>query len=117
MLRPPNPLQVDYQEDEFVVTFNGLLSKTQFIQKMHSILQILEAKFGVPVDVEFASDGKDFYLLQCRPQSYSGENTADVIPKNVPAESILFSAANRFPTGKFLRSDLLFMLTLKVTTT
>lgn len=100
MLRPPNPLQVDYQEDEFVVTFNGLLSKTQFIQKMHSILQILEAKFGVPVDVEFASDGKDFYLLQCRPQSYSGENTADVIPKNVPAESILFSAAKHISNGK-----------------
>ncbi len=100
MLRPPNPLQVDYQEDEFVVTFNGLLSKTQFIQKMHSILQILEAKFGVPVDVEFASDGKDFYLLQCRPQSYSGQNTADVIPKNVPPESILFSATKHISNGK-----------------
>lgn len=100
MLRPPNPLQVDYQEDEFVVTFNGLLSKTQFIQKMHSILQILEAKFGVPVDIEFASDGKDFYLLQCRPQSYSGQNTADIIPKNVPADSILFSASKHISNGK-----------------
>lgn len=100
MLRPPNPLQVDYQDDDFVVTFNGLLSKTQFIQKMHSILQILEAKFGVPVDIEFASDGKDFYLLQCRPQSYSGQNTADVIPKNIPSESILFSATKHISNGK-----------------
>lgn len=100
MLRPPNPLQVDYQNDDFVVTFNGLLNKSQFLQKMHTILQILQNKFGVPVDVEFASDGKDFYLLQCRPQSYSKQHTADTIPKNIPADRVLFSTNKYISNGK-----------------
>ena len=100
MLRPPNPIQVDYQEDEFVVTFDGMLNKTHFLQKMHTILQILQNKFRVPVDVEFASDGKDFYLLQCRPQSFTKQNTADVIPTNAPADRIFFSASKHISNGR-----------------
>lgn len=100
MLRPPNPLQVDYQEDELVVTFEGMLNRSQFLPKMHTMLQILQNKFKVPVDVEFASDGKDFYLLQCRPQSYTKQNTADAIPKNIPADRVVFSASKHISNGR-----------------
>jgi hypothetical protein len=47
------------------------------------------------VDIEFAYDGEDFYLLQCRPQSYSGDSVPAVIPQNLPADKVIFSA-NRF---------------------
>ncbi len=47
------------------------------------------------MDIEFASDGKDFYLLQCRPQSSADVSTGSTIPKDIPRERVLFSA-NRF---------------------
>ena len=40
---------------------------------MRTILNVLEEKLGTPVDIEFASDGRDLYLLQCRPQSSGGD--------------------------------------------
>ena len=47
------------------------------------------------MDIEFAYDGEDFYLLQCRPQSYSGDTVPVAIPQNLPADKVIFSA-NRF---------------------
>jgi pyruvate, water dikinase len=49
----------------------------------------------VPVDIEFACDGDNLYLLQCRPQSSSQSNVSVVIPKDILPEKILFSA-NRY---------------------
>ena len=56
---------------------------------------MLQAKLGEPVDIEFAYDGKDFYLLQCRPQSYSGDAVPVAIPQDMPPDRVIFSA-NRF---------------------
>jgi len=47
---------------------------------------------GVPVDIEFAYDGTELYILQCRPQSSSPENRPAPIPKDLPEHSILFTA-------------------------
>jgi predicted nucleotidyltransferase len=55
----------------------------------------LEEKLGLPVDIEFASDGKDFYLLQCRPQSYGADDAPAGIPRDIPNERVLFTA-NRY---------------------
>jgi predicted nucleotidyltransferase len=55
----------------------------------------LEKRFGHPVDIEFASDGADFYLLQCRSQSYSEDNMPAVIPVNLSKDQIVFTA-NRY---------------------
>lgn len=78
-----------------VVTFNGLVKKTPFVKQIHEILKLLQTKFSYPVDIEFASDGKNFYLLQCRPQSYGKNARPAPIPKDVPEQDILFSA-NRY---------------------
>jgi predicted nucleotidyltransferase len=48
-----------------------------------------------PVDVEFASDGDDIYLLQCRPQSFSLNTQPSPIPPDIPQNKIIFTA-NRF---------------------
>ncbi len=95
LLRPPLGLLTDLSQEDVVVTFDGLISKTSFVDRMAAILRALEHGFGTPVDIEFASDGEDLYLLQCRPQASSSDDAAAEIPKNVPAESVLFSA-NRF---------------------
>jgi hypothetical protein len=47
------------------------------------------------VDIEFAHDGKNFYLLQCRAQSYTEESAPPALPVGIPSERILFTA-NRF---------------------
>ncbi len=80
---------------ELVVTFDGLFTRTQFLSRIQLMLKILEEKMGTPVDMEFACDGKDFYLLQCRPQSHSQDNASVPIPHDIPYERIIFTA-NRF---------------------
>ncbi|MFC2134806.1 PEP/pyruvate-binding domain-containing protein [Bacteroidota bacterium] len=99
MIRQPG-FDTDYQKDEIVVTFNGLLSKTNFVKKFDTILKTLQAKLNTPVDIEFASDGEDLYILQCRPQSFAGDITADPIPKDLPEEKVIFSAHKYISNGK-----------------
>jgi pyruvate, water dikinase len=53
---------------------------------------------GLPVDIEFACDGKDFYILQCRPQSHSDDSGGARIPTDVPPERVLFTA-NKYVTN------------------
>ena len=53
------------------------------------------------MDVEFASDGKDLYLLQCRPQSYSTEAAPlRRSPGTFPERQVLFSANRYISNGR-----------------
>ena len=52
-----------------IVTFDGLLRDTTFVTQMSALLRVLRERLGTPVDIEFACDGRDFYLLQCRPRA------------------------------------------------
>jgi pyruvate,water dikinase len=94
-IHPPVGLSFDIQKSDSVITFEGLFTKTSFIGKMQNILKTLEEKLGTSIDIEFASDGCEFYLLQCRPQSHSDGNIAVPIPKDISAERMVFTA-NRF---------------------
>lgn len=85
----------DFAQDDLIVTFDGLLSDTSFVKQMSLILKTLQEKLGTPVDIEFASDGRDFYLLQCRPQSFSLDSVPAAIPQDIPEKDIVFSA-NRY---------------------
>jgi hypothetical protein len=93
--RQPSPLGVDFEHEDFVVTCEGLFSNTEFLKQVQAILDLLQETYHHPVDIEFAHDGRDFYLLQCRSQSYSEEHTPSHIPTDIPQERILFSA-NRY---------------------
>ena len=99
-LRKPIAVNVDFEKDDLVVTFNGLISDTPFVKQVNGMLNLLEDKLGTPVDIEFAHDGKDFYLLQCRPQSYSRGSAPAPIPKDVPKERTIFSANRYISNGK-----------------
>jgi pyruvate,water dikinase len=100
-LRKPVGLLCDASPDELCVTFDGLAQDTPFVERMARLLKTLQQSLGTPVDVEFASDGVDVYLLQCRPQSYSASSVSVPIPTDVPPESVVFSA-NRYVSNGFV---------------
>lgn len=94
MLKSPR-LDVSPETEELIVTFQGLIGNTPFVRMARLILQTLEEQLQMPVDIEFASDGEDFYLLQCRPQTPVPAFRPAPIPKDVPKDRIIFSA-NRY---------------------
>lgn len=96
----PFGLALDFDQGDYVVTFEGLISQTKFVKQVHAILHLLEEKLGTPVDVEFAHDGTDFYLLQCRAQSYSADCQPTPIPKDVMPERVVFSAKRYISNGR-----------------
>lgn len=94
-LRKPRGVGTNFEEDTFVVTFEGLIESTPFVNKVKAILNELMKQYGRPVDIEFAHDGYDFYLLQCRTQSYLSDSKPAEIPPNISNDKIVFSA-NKF---------------------
>jgi hypothetical protein len=90
----------DFASQNVVFTFQGLIAKTAFIASIRELLVLLESKLGTPVDIEFAYDGEDFYLLQCRPQSFGADATPTPIPQNLPADKVIFSANHHVSNGK-----------------
>jgi len=85
------------REEDLVVTFSNLFEKTDFLEKIKRMLQLLEEKIGTPVDIEFASDGQKLYLLQCRPQSQGRGIERKPVPQDVTDDRKLFSA-NKYIT-------------------
>ena len=94
-LKPASLVDTDFSSSKVIATFDGLIKNSPLVKQVREILQLLQKEFHVPVDIEFASDGKYFYLLQCRPQSYSKTSKPAPIPKDIPREAIVFSA-NRY---------------------
>lgn len=99
-LQKPVPLMVEPDRDTLIADFGGLLSTTSFISGVSKVLKVLERGLGTAVDLEFAYDGTDFYLLQCRPQSYADDDAPAPIPKDVPEEDILFAAKRFVSNGR-----------------
>jgi len=97
-LHRPGPL-VDLAHDPLVVTFDGLVGDAPYVPRLHALLQLLREKLKTPVDIEFASDGRDLYLLQCRPQGSSRGTAPAVIPSGLPRDRVLFSALRYVPNG------------------
>jgi len=99
-LRKPMGINTDYAQEDLIVTFDGLTTDSGFISLMQRILKELQGALATPVDIEFASNGDDLYLLQCRPQSYSKYDAPTPIPENIPKEDILFSANRYISNGR-----------------
>jgi pyruvate, water dikinase len=90
----------DPAREPAVATFDGLVTRTRFLERMRSLLALLAERIGGPVDLEFASDGESLYLLQCRPQSFSDEDAPAEIPADVPPERVIFSAQRFVSNGR-----------------
>lgn len=98
-IRLPNNLGTDFDREQPIVTFEGLFAHTPFLKQMRAILNTLQEALGYPIDIEFAHDGSDFYLLQCRAQSHREDSVVFTIPENIPQENLIFSANRYVPNG------------------
>jgi len=90
----------DGSTDNLVATFEGLAANTPFLAQMRSLLRVLREKIGGPVDIEFAHDGTDLYLLQCRPQSAQDDAAPALIPRDIPNDRIVFAARRFVSNGR-----------------
>ena len=109
MIRHPSSIyNINFDNDNLVITFEGLLKRTPFIKQIKTILSILQEKMGIPINIEFAHDGQHLYLLQCRPQSYAKDSLPSPIPKDIPNDRIIFSA-DRYISNGFV-PDVIFIV-------
>lgn len=95
-----NMLNTDFKNDTIIITFDRLIRQTPLVKQVKSILSLLQSELGYPVDIEFAGDGKNFYLLQCRPQSRNHDQAPVAIPMNIPAQNTIFTAHKYVSNGK-----------------
>jgi len=92
---------VDAEPSQLILTFEDLLRRTPFPERMRYMLNVLENEYKSPVDIEFIIDivNQDekpeikFSLIQCRPLSYMREESQADIPKNLNPENIVFSSS------------------------
>ncbi|PKO23611.1 MAG: phosphoenolpyruvate synthase [Chloroflexi bacterium HGW-Chloroflexi-1] len=91
-----------------VMTFDGLLGRTPFVEQLKTILKALEFSYGRPVDIEFTVSVGDAYpvptvtlhLLQCRTQSSQVFDEEIRIPEQLPERDIIFGTVKLVPTGR-----------------
>jgi hypothetical protein len=98
-LYAPTGLRVDDDPTQLCITFDKLLRETPFVQRVQDMLRRLEDAYGVPVDMEFASDGEKFYILQCRSQSQTAEAEPVRVPTDIAEADIVFDAHRFVRTG------------------
>jgi pyruvate, water dikinase len=80
-----------------VLTFDGLLSATPFVEEMRGILATLEAAYRYPVDVEFtanfiAGDELRVNVVQCRPLQVKEGGVIQPPPADLPETSIVLAS-------------------------
>jgi predicted nucleotidyltransferase len=82
----------DYGNEFVLPTFEGLMGTGDFVPMMRRLLVLLEQRCGFPVDIEFAADGENVYLLQCRAQSSWQKEENIQLPDRPAPENLLFTA-------------------------
>jgi hypothetical protein len=80
-----------------VLTFDGLLSATPFVEHLRELLAALEAAYGYPVDVEFtanflAGGGLCLNVVQCRPLQVKEGGVIQPPPSDLPDSSIVLAS-------------------------
>ncbi len=99
-LRQPLRGQIDPDRDDLVVTLEGVLTRTRLLKQIRGLLTLLESKLGTPVDIEFAHDGQELYLLQCRAQNPAQRSAPAPIPRDLPPERVIFTAHRYVSNGR-----------------
>ena len=92
---------VDADPSQLIMTFEDLLRRTPFAERMRYLLNVLEKEYESPVDVEFIADIVEdnskpdvkISIIQCRPLSYMKEGDRVNIPQNIAPENVVFSSS------------------------
>lgn len=99
-VRRPVGLEPDWDTDRVAVTFAGVIEDQDLTKTIRELLNYLCDELGHPVDIEFASDGKHLYLLQCRAQSLSEDFEPAPIPRHISPDDIVFTANRYVSNGR-----------------
>ncbi|MBM4143438.1 MAG: pyruvate, phosphate dikinase [Lentisphaerae bacterium] len=83
--------------DVGIVTFDGLLTETPFVEDLRAMLRILQEAYEHPVDIEFTCNfvsGADYKinLVQCRPLHVGGAASVDLAQPDVAPERCILRA-------------------------
>ncbi|MEG1427222.1 MAG: PEP/pyruvate-binding domain-containing protein, partial [Oscillospiraceae bacterium] len=76
------------------------IKRSPMIRQLNTVLALLKEFLGYPVDIEFASDGENLYILQCRPQSKGDAKDPAAIPADISQKSKIFTANRYVSNGK-----------------
>lgn len=95
----PTGQRVDADPSTLYITFDKLVRTTPFVDRIRKLLARLEDVYGVPVDMEFATDGQQLYVLQCRTQPQAMETGPVTIPDDIPEEDVVFDANRHVRSG------------------
>ncbi len=92
------------ETDIWILTFDELLSKTDFPDTMSRMLKTLETVYEYPVDIEFtanfSADGRlQVNLLQCRPFQTRGQSARVAIPARIRKDRVLLRQEGNFMGG------------------
>ena len=98
-IRRPTGTSVFEDPANLVLTFDRFTHDSPFPAFLRWVLQSLEHAYGCPVDIEFAHDGHEFHLLQCRPQVVRGVPGDVRVPTDVSSERRIFSACRDIESG------------------
>jgi predicted nucleotidyltransferase len=82
-----------------LVTFQGLLEDGKTVSLVDTLLKTLQRKMQIPVQIEFASDGSDFYLLQCKPQVLLPKALTALVPEHISDNRLIFRAQKHLSGG------------------
>ncbi|MBM4140151.1 MAG: phosphoenolpyruvate synthase [Nitrospira sp.] len=107
-LYDPFAARLKGSNERFILTFNHLLRKTDFVKILGEMMAKLEMVYQHPVDTEFTafvdSTGSiRINLLQCRTLWVPGASGPVQLPKNISRKNILFKS-ERVVTGGIIQN-------------
>ena len=99
---------IDGDSNNLILTFEDLLRRTPFAERMRELLRMLEKTYQSPVDVEFTArvihtdtlrPEVQITLVQCRPQSHLQEVEDVTLPTLLQPQDVIFSTRFMVPQG------------------
>ncbi|HSD83701.1 MAG TPA: PEP/pyruvate-binding domain-containing protein, partial [Anaerolineae bacterium] len=117
-LMPMVSLGRNVTPDRFVLTFDNLVQRTDFVHLLKDSLATLNKQYGAPVEMEFAAtltptSGRPnvtLHLLQCRPQSSLREAQVHPAPLDLAAADRLFISSRMVPQGQVSEIEYIFFV-------
>jgi hypothetical protein len=105
--------------DRFVLTFDNLVQRTDFVHLIKNSLAVVNKRYNAPVEMEFAAtitptSGRPnvtLHLLQCRPQSSLREEQVTPAPIDLAPADRLFISSRMVPQGQV--SEIEYILFVK----
>jgi hypothetical protein len=104
--------------DRFVLTFDNLVQRTDFVHLIKNSLAVVNKRYNAPVEMEFAAtitptSGRPnvtLHLLQCRPQSSLREAQVRPAPLDLAPTDRLFISSRMVPQGQVSEVEYIFFV-------